>query len=65
MGMAIMWRTCTVSAKQCPLHVKPLGEMIAERFGVHSLQALHKGRCDVDILRYSRRFRLLTDLYVF
>ena len=35
MGMVIMWRICTVSETQCPLYVKPLGEMIAERFGVH------------------------------
>ena len=35
MGMAIMWRICTVSETQCSLYVKPLGEMIAERFGVH------------------------------
>ena len=35
MGMAIMWRICTVSGIQYLLHVKPLGEMIAERFDVH------------------------------
>ena len=35
MGMAIMWRICTVSEKRCPLYVKPLGEMIAGRFDVH------------------------------
>ena len=35
MGMGIMWRICTVSGIQYLLHVKPLGEMIAERFGVH------------------------------
>lgn len=34
MGMAIMWRICTVSGIPYVLHVKPLGEMIAERFGV-------------------------------
>ena len=37
MGMAIMWRICTVSGIQYLLHFKPLGEMIAERFGVHGL----------------------------
>ncbi len=35
MGMAIMWRICTVSGIQYVLHFKPLGEMIAERFDVH------------------------------
>lgn len=35
MGMGIMWRICTVSEKKCSSYVKPLGEMIAERFGVH------------------------------
>ncbi len=38
MGMGIMWRICTVSEKQCPLYAKPLGEMIAERFGVHGFE---------------------------
>ena len=38
MGMAIMWRICTVSEKKCSLYARPLGEMIAERFGVHGVQ---------------------------
>ena len=38
MGMGIMWRICTVSGIQYLLHGKPLGEMIAERFGVRGFE---------------------------
>ncbi len=51
MGMAIMWRICTVSEKKCSLYVKPLGEMIAERLGVHGFgYEMKTGLCVVQIL---------------
>ena len=57
MGMAIMWRICTVSEKRCPLYVKPLGEMIAERFGVQGVQVRYT-KADV-MLTF---FAILVDL---
>ena len=46
MGMGIMWRICTVSEMQYPLHVKPLGEMIAGRFDVRGFEyEMNTGLC--------------------
>lgn len=51
MGMGIMWRICTVSGKKCSLYAKPLGEMIAERLGVHGFgYEMRTGLCLVQIL---------------
>ena len=51
MGMGIMWRICTVSGKKCSLYAKPLGEMIAERLGVHGFgYEMRTGLCVVQIL---------------
>ena len=51
MGMGIMWRICTVSGKKCSLYAKPLGEMIAERLGVHGFgYEMKTGLCLVQIL---------------
>ena len=51
MGMGIMWHICTVSEKKCSLYVKPLGEMIAERLGVHGFgYEMKTGLCLVQIL---------------
>lgn len=51
MGMAIMWRICTVSEIQYLLHVKPLGEMIAGRFDVHGFGYEMKRACVLHIVQ--------------